>query len=77
MKVSDIWNAIDQGKTVCWVHEGYEVHPVDDNGSDYAALSRRNGKALRCTCVANYFGGYLHESDLSKCFVVDKQPTLK
>ncbi len=77
MKISEIWKAIDEGKTVCWVHEGYEVHPVESNGSKYAALTERNGKALRCSCVENYFGGYLSESQLDKCFVVNKRPTLK
>ena len=76
MKLSDIWKAIDEGKTVCWENESYEIHPVDSNGSKYAKQTERGAKALRCSCVSNYFGSYLNEDEFSKCFVVDKKPSL-
>lgn len=72
-----IWDAIDKGKTVCWMSEIYEVHSVESNGSEYAKPTERGDKALRCSCVENYFGSYLSPKEFKQCFVVNKKPTLK
>jgi hypothetical protein len=71
MTVDQIWTAIDQGQTVHWQNGGYVVEPVPSNGKPPAKLSERGNQALRCFYTANYFGGYLHPTDLANCYVAN------
>ena len=75
--IKKIWNAIKAGKTVCWQNESYEVHPVESDQNKYSSLSFKDGKALRITCVENYFGSLIEKNELSHCFILDKSPQLK
>ena len=70
MTLQEIYSAIDSGKTVHWENSLYEVHPVDaEPDNKYAAVSYREGKALRITCTSNYFGSLITERCFEKCFI--------
>lgn len=75
LTIKEIWKAIDSGKTVCWSSEAYEVHPIDNNNTEYSEPTARGEEALRCSCIYNYFGSYLAKSEFRSCFIVDKKPT--
>lgn len=73
--ISDVWDAIDAGKTVCWSSEAYELVQVEtmhewrkEQGFK-TPFSNRGDKSLRVTCIANWFGSLLEEKELSSLFV--------
>jgi hypothetical protein len=70
MKITTIWKHLKAGRKVYWCHEGYQVLmvPYDLGLNKYSKLSLRDKQALRVTCMDNYFGSLICESDLPKCF---------
>lgn len=71
--IAEIWDAIDRGTKVYCSSTTYEIIPVDSTLNKYSELSFRDGKALRVTCVSNYFGSLIGERDLSHCFTLGGQ----
>jgi hypothetical protein len=73
--VTEVWAAIDAGKTVYWGNKEYRLTEEDSNlewrlSHGYEApLSNRNGRCLRVTCTRNWFGSFLTESDINELFV--------
>ncbi len=75
--VEQVWSLIDQGKTVCCVNDAYQL-TVEDTLIDWRKrngyeipFSNRDGKCLRVTCVSNWFGSLLLESELKNLYVKD------
>lgn len=72
MTVTEIWKALLDGKRVEWVHSGYSIKIIDaypNNEYQKQHFTNRNGKLLRVTCDANWFGSLLEESELNNCYV--------
>jgi hypothetical protein len=75
MKLEEIIQALDQGKTVYWTNTAYKVHYVEidpSNAYQSRLFSRRGNEALRITCIENYFGSLAaDETELNQCFLKD------
>jgi hypothetical protein len=70
MTIQEIHEALESGKTVNWVNGLYELHYVNaSEENEYAKPTFKNGKAIRVTCVTNYFGSLLREEEFHKCFI--------
>lgn len=75
LTVSDIWEAIEQGKTVCWINEGYQVMAEMISGDIDTRLYQskhftcRGNRVLTVRFVSNYFGGLMTEEDLKNVYV--------
>lgn len=70
MNIEEIHEALESGKTVNWGNSLYELHYVDASEENkYAKPTFKNGKAIRITCITNYFGSLLSESEFNKCFI--------
>lgn len=67
--VDQVWEAIDKGDKVYWIHEGYEVLVVSDPVPEKNMYSHRQGKMLRVTFTENYFGSRLDEKELNNLFI--------
>lgn len=76
MTIEKIWKAIEQGKTVIWSSEAYEVHPVLSNGTKYSKPSEKGKYALRVTCISNWFGSLLHEEEIKACKILNRKPQI-
>jgi hypothetical protein len=73
--IEQVWEALDNGITVNWVHDGYKVYIEDiypDNEFQKAHFTRRGNKVLSIRCIENYFGGLICESELGKLFSEEK-----
>lgn len=73
--IDQVWNAIDQGKTVCWCSDIYQITIEESNlewrqnsGFD-VPFSNRNGKCLRVTCMSNWFGSLLDKNELNNLYI--------
>jgi len=70
MTVNEIWKALEQNKKVYWNNKLYKVHSEKvESINKYNSLSLKNGYALRITCISNYFGGWIAESELKDVFI--------
>ena len=69
MNMSEIWDAIDNGKTVNWHNHLYELQVVDNNETIYSQPSARGEEAIRITCTSNGFGAYMAGSEIKDCFI--------
>jgi hypothetical protein len=70
MTIEKIHEALESGKTVNWVNPLYELRYVNESEeNEYTKPTLKNGKAIRITCVTNYFGSLLRESEFNKCFI--------
>lgn len=67
--INEVWDAIDKGHRVFWVHEGYEVLVEPDPCPDKKLSSNRGLQCLRVTYLENWFGSRLNESQLSQLFI--------
>ena len=77
LTIEQIWKAIEQGKTVIWCHEGYEVHPVSYDDDDFKTrFSYKNGYALRVTYISNWFGSLIDKRELGKCKILNRKPQI-
>lgn len=78
--ISEVWEAINQGKTVYWSNKAYKL-TIEDNNAFPAEFVARMGwdkhftmqdnKLLRVTCISNWFGSLLTENELSKLFTAE------
>jgi hypothetical protein len=73
--IDQVWNALDQGLTVCWASKAYEI-TIESSEIEWRQrqnfaipFSNRDGKCLRVTCVSNWFGSLLCENELSNLFL--------
>ena len=66
--IADVWHAIDQDIPVYWCHKGYQVLINKDSCPEKKLSSNRGSQCLRVTCIKNWFGSRLSESDLSNLF---------
>jgi len=70
MTIQEIHTALENGKTVNWENSLYELKYVDcDENNPYGKVSFKNGKAIRITCVSNWFGSLMTENDIEKCYI--------
>lgn len=72
--INQVWAAIEAGKEVFWVNHAYHltVEPVNaewrkSQGFDIP-FSAKGDKCLRVTCISNYFGSLLEETEIHKLF---------
>ncbi len=65
--LEEIKAALLNGEEVYWSSALYEVHFVD-NVDTHNQYSRTNDKLIRVSCVTNYFGSLLQESEINSCF---------
>lgn len=65
--IKDVWTAIDQGKEVFWGNTSYHI-TIEDAYPTYKGPALRGGKILRVTCISNYFGSALCESEVTSLF---------
>jgi len=66
--VEDVWSALDSGQKVFWSNSSYQVVIVKDPCSDKRLFSNRGEDMLRVTCMSNWFGSRLEESELGSLF---------
>lgn len=70
MTKEQIHTAIENGQTVNWHHNLYEIQRVKVKDSNkHADASRVNGYGLRINCIVNGFGSLLSENCLDNCFI--------
>jgi hypothetical protein len=73
--INEVWNALDEGKTVYCSNESYKITiepTIPNNEFQLNHFTRRGDQVLRVTCIENYFGSLLSESELGKLFTKDK-----
>jgi hypothetical protein len=70
--ISEVWAAIDSGKPVYWGNKGYRVLPVDHDNENSPTFTLKNGKLLRVTFTANWFGSLLQPSELGQLFTEEE-----
>ena len=70
--IKQVWNALDKGKEIFWIHDGYKVfiEPFHEGNYEY---TKRGNKVLAVRFIENYFGSLLEESELPKLFTVKKR----
>ncbi len=73
MTLEQIWQAVESRKFVYWNNEGYIVHAVPAPQGSHSHPTHRNGKVLRVSFIANYFGSFLPPSEFENCHVGDDQ----
>lgn len=68
--IEQVWNALDQNKTIYWSSDAYAL-TIESSRLDWRKerglnipISNRDGKCIRVTCTANYFGSLLEPSEL-------------
>lgn len=73
--IEQVWQAIDEGKTVYWSSDAYQltIEPVnrewrERNGFDLP-FSTRGEECLRVTCMSNWFGSLLLENEMSNLYL--------
>ncbi len=70
MSIQEIHEALESGKTVNWKNPLYELKYIKADASNkYAKPSYKDGKAIRITCTANYFGSLISEEEFQNCFI--------
>lgn len=75
--ISQVWEIIDQGKTIYWSGDAYEVvvqpdhQPERTQSHEPRRLIERNGELLEVRCMSNWFGSILHESELGSLYTKD------
>jgi hypothetical protein len=70
MSIDQIHDALEKGHAVNWFNPLYELQYVKcEESNKYGKASYKNGKAIRVSCVENYFGGLIHESEFKNCFL--------
>jgi hypothetical protein len=53
MNVEEIKAAVDEGKTVCWGHEGYEAQKFESKSLDPDTLQSIPYKKYEIVCLSN------------------------
>jgi hypothetical protein len=70
MSIEQIHLALEQGHKVNWVNSLYELAYVRcEDKNPYGKASYKKGKAIRVSCITNYFGSLIHESEFKNCFL--------
>jgi len=70
MSIEQIHLALEQGHKVNWMNSLYELSYVKcEDKNPYGKASYKNGKAIRVSCITNYFGSLIHESEFKNCFL--------
>ena len=66
--MNDVWMAIYSGKTIYWSSMSYRVLVSEDPCPEKKMSSNRGVHSLRVTCMSNWFGSRLDESELGALF---------
>ena len=73
--LNQVWAAIDQGLTVYWSNDAYQLTIENAHSEEYRlrmgwdkTFSQRDDKALRVTCMSNYFGSFLGANEISSLY---------
>lgn len=73
--LDQVWAAIDAGQTVYWASDAYQLTIENCFPEEYRQrmgwahpFSKRGDKCLRVTCMRNWFGSLLHESELGALY---------
>ena len=70
MSIEQIHEALAQDQKVNWMNSLYELAYVKcEEKNPYGKASYKDGKAIRVSCVENYFGSLIHESEFKNCFL--------
>ncbi len=70
--LEQIWADVNAGHTIYWSNTAYKLTVENDPVPEKHLFSEREGRMLRATCTANYFGSRLHETDISNCFRIER-----
>lgn len=65
--IDEVWTAIDNGETVYWRNESYQL-TIENARPNFKAFTIRNDKCLRVTCMSNWFGSLLEEKEITNLF---------
>lgn len=65
--IEQVWNDIEKGIEIFWGNESYHLTLVP-SGPNNTQYTNKNGQLLRVTCISNYFGSLLNESELNALF---------
>jgi hypothetical protein len=67
--IKEVWSLLDKGIKVYWSNDSYQLIPIEASPkNEYAVFSFRNGRALRCTCMENWFGSLLDKSEFGSVY---------
>jgi hypothetical protein len=66
--IEEIYKDLNKGIKVYWSNESYQVFIEDDPCPEKNMFSHNKGKMLRVTCVSNWFGSRITETDILNCF---------
>jgi hypothetical protein len=75
--VSEVWDAIDAGKTVYWSSKAYKVFvepdlmPERTKELDFRQYAERNGSILAVRYIENYFGSIISPYYIGNLFTED------
>lgn len=75
--ISEVWQDLEQGKTIFWENEGYKVfiqdartHRKELEDFDLNHFSFKNGKVLDVKYIDTFWGSRMDQSDIEKLFSV-------
>lgn len=75
--ISEVWQDLEQGKTIFWENEGYKVfiqdartHECAGKDFDLNHFSFKNGKVLDVRYIDTFWGSRMDQSDIEKLFSV-------
>ena len=80
--IDRVWEAIEAGHTICWSSDAYQltIEPVNREWRKRQGFalpfSTKGEFCLRVTCMSNWFGSLLEESELSKLYVKNNTKVL-
>jgi hypothetical protein len=66
--IKQVWQAIEQGKTVYWHNTGYAL-TIEPASKHTDSFSVKGEQCLRVTCLSNYFGSIIVPNDLKDLFI--------
>jgi hypothetical protein len=65
--LGEIRTDLDNGIEIFWVNTSYKVHYIIA-GENCTPFTVKDGKAIRVSCISNYFGSVLNEEEIGRCF---------
>lgn len=71
--IDEVWSDLDKGKTIYWASIAYKLHKEEAN-CDFQKnhFTCKNNIVLSARHIETYWGGLLHEAELSDLFSISE-----